>query len=473
MRCVRHFPIVWLLVGMLFFQPAWAQPSDRPELPFSQSVAPVLVARCLACHNDNKREGGYSLATIEQLRKPGDSDQAILVPGKPRESELWKRITANDPSIRMPSEGPALSPTEIQAVEQWIAEGCLMPDHQRNQPLASIAASRPVLAPLRYPKPLPIHAICFHPNGQEILVGGYAEILRWSIRDQTLQQRIPVFGEHVFSISIHPTGNRIAVASGTPGVIGKVELVMLTEPNTRIALGTQADIPPDVAFAPDGHRLAVAGHYGNLQLFALPTELDPPTPVADWTSHADSILSVAWSEDGKRFITSSRDRTAKLFEGKRAELIVSYDRHERAVGGGAFLGSRTVTLDETGKLRLWQGDDEDRVLAEFGGLPRSLQKVIAWDQKVWIIDGDRIRSFIHQTSTVDDGTDKDGKPKKRQVHKIKEHMVYTTPSQTGPAVELVSLTIARDNLAAGSMQGDVWIWNSQTAEPLMHWTAKP
>ncbi len=372
----------------------------------------------------------------------------------------------------MPSEGPALSATEIQAVERWIAGGGFIPDKQRNQSLASIAASRQVSAPPHYPKPLPVHAICFHPNGKEIFVGGYAEILRWSVRDQTLQQRIPVFGEHVFSISVHPNGNRMAVASGTPGIIGKVELVMLTDPNNRLVLCTQSDVPPDVAFAPDGNHLAVAGHYGNLQLFDIRSDADPK-PIADLTSHADSILSVAWSEDGKRFITSSRDRTAKLFDGNRAELIVSYDRHERAVGGGAFLGTRTVTLDETGKLRLWQGDDEDRVLAEFSGLPRNLQKVVAWDQKVWVIDRDRIRSFSHHTATVDDGTDKDGKPKKRQVHKIKEQTVFTTSSQASPAVELVSLTIARDNLAAGSMQGDVWVWNIQTAEPLLHWTAKP
>jgi hypothetical protein len=51
----------------------------------------------------------------------GDSG-AVVVPGKPDESELYRRITGES-TPTMPLNSPALSQSEIQAIHDWIAEG--------------------------------------------------------------------------------------------------------------------------------------------------------------------------------------------------------------------------------------------------------------------------------------------------------------------------------------------------------------
>jgi len=55
-------------------------------------VAPLLAAKCSACHNEDKRRGGLSFADYASLRKGGESGAAIK-PGDPTGSELYRRIT--------------------------------------------------------------------------------------------------------------------------------------------------------------------------------------------------------------------------------------------------------------------------------------------------------------------------------------------------------------------------------------------
>ena len=39
------------------------------EISFKEQIAPILVRRCLGCHDNRKTEGRYALHTFEQLLK--------------------------------------------------------------------------------------------------------------------------------------------------------------------------------------------------------------------------------------------------------------------------------------------------------------------------------------------------------------------------------------------------------------------
>src|SRR5204863_9776170 len=58
-------------------------------------VLPILLLRCTACHGRNKQEGGLDLRRRESILKGGKSGPAI-VPGKPLESLLVKRVAAEE-----------------------------------------------------------------------------------------------------------------------------------------------------------------------------------------------------------------------------------------------------------------------------------------------------------------------------------------------------------------------------------------
>ena len=103
---------MWLLGFLLFF----AGPGNY----FDKRVAPILVKRCLPCHNRELNGGGISFQDRESLLKAGRHGPAV-VPGKPEESFLIQ-VLQHTGDIRMPP-GPKLPAKEIKALTDWIRRG--------------------------------------------------------------------------------------------------------------------------------------------------------------------------------------------------------------------------------------------------------------------------------------------------------------------------------------------------------------
>ncbi|MBC7966594.1 MAG: PSD1 domain-containing protein [Fuerstia sp.] len=93
---------------------------------YQTQVRHVFQARCFACHGALKQESGLRIDTAASAIGGGDSGPAI-VPGDAAGSELFKRISASDLAERMPPEGEALEPEQIDAIRRWINEGAKAP----------------------------------------------------------------------------------------------------------------------------------------------------------------------------------------------------------------------------------------------------------------------------------------------------------------------------------------------------------
>ena len=96
------------------------------EVDYQTQVRHVFQARCFACHGALKQESGLRIDTAAAAIGGGDSGPAI-VPGNAAASNLFKRISASDLAERMPPEGEALKPDEIDAIRRWINEGAKAP----------------------------------------------------------------------------------------------------------------------------------------------------------------------------------------------------------------------------------------------------------------------------------------------------------------------------------------------------------
>lgn len=92
------------------------------SVSFAEGVKPILRERCFACHGALKQESGLRLDTVGSIHSAG-----VVTPGNGTASELVRRITSNDLSVRMPPEGAPLSATQAALVERWINEGAVAP----------------------------------------------------------------------------------------------------------------------------------------------------------------------------------------------------------------------------------------------------------------------------------------------------------------------------------------------------------
>ena len=80
-------------------------------------------------------------------------------------------------------------------------------------------------------------------------------------------------------------------------------------------------------------------------------------PLGEPMTHDGAVVSAVFSADGKRVVTASRDKTARLWDGLTGAPIGQPMKHEDRVGSAVFSldGKRIVTASWDGTARLWDG----------------------------------------------------------------------------------------------------------------------
>ena len=135
MACLLQAWCLWGIVATALF----AEAPTGKNVEFGQQVRPLLSDRCFACHgpDEKQRAGGFRLDLREQAFGTGESGETLIVPGNPGQSELYRRVTTSDESLRMPpaKDHPPLSPEEIQLLADWITQGAQWEEHWAYQPI--------------------------------------------------------------------------------------------------------------------------------------------------------------------------------------------------------------------------------------------------------------------------------------------------------------------------------------------------
>ena len=99
------------------------------RVDFVRDIQPLLNKHCTQCHGGVRRAGGLLLLPAIGMPAAGDSGKSPLVPGKPDDSELFRRVTTVDADERMPPESPSLPADAIDKLRQWIEQGAAWPRH--------------------------------------------------------------------------------------------------------------------------------------------------------------------------------------------------------------------------------------------------------------------------------------------------------------------------------------------------------
>ena len=91
---------------------------------YADAIQPLLQARCYSCHGPNKKKGKLRLDTPEFIIQGGEDGKA-LVPGKPDEGEMMKKLLMplNNKHHMPPLEKPQLTQNEIALLNWWISTG--------------------------------------------------------------------------------------------------------------------------------------------------------------------------------------------------------------------------------------------------------------------------------------------------------------------------------------------------------------
>ena len=140
MGSFRIFVYVFLIFGGIILL---SQACNRPgsiSLPktvsYNFDIRPILSDKCFACHGPdaNKRKANFRLDIADSAFQPLKHTKGAyaFVPGKPDESEVYKRISSTDPGYQMPvpeSHLGLLNEHEIALVKKWIKQGAKYEKH--------------------------------------------------------------------------------------------------------------------------------------------------------------------------------------------------------------------------------------------------------------------------------------------------------------------------------------------------------
>ncbi|AKP53475.1 PSD1 and planctomycete cytochrome C domain-containing protein [Cyclobacterium amurskyense] len=114
------------------------------QVSYNFHVRPILSDNCYACHGPdaNKREADLRLDIEDEAfgALKDNPDAHAIVPGKAENSEVYRRLISDDPSIKMPppESNLSLNEREIETIKKWINQGAAYEPHWSFIPLKEV-----------------------------------------------------------------------------------------------------------------------------------------------------------------------------------------------------------------------------------------------------------------------------------------------------------------------------------------------
>lgn len=96
--------------------------TGKETVSFTRDIAPWFSNLCLRCHNENRKNGGLSLATFFDMMRGGESG-AVIIPGDMENSRLF-RLVGGLENPRMPADNQVrITRQNYEDLKTWFREG--------------------------------------------------------------------------------------------------------------------------------------------------------------------------------------------------------------------------------------------------------------------------------------------------------------------------------------------------------------
>jgi len=203
----------------------------------------------------------------------------------------------------------------------------------------------------------PIVALAVSPDGSQILAGSQAGVQIHSVQQLQPAGNLATKLEHVHKLAFSPGGDLLAIAGGSPGERGAVELWEWPTARLKTTLVAGNDLAYDAAWNAAGARLAVSGADKAVRILAtdgsdrMPTILRP---------HSAAVLATLWLPAEDLVLSSGVDQTIRLLNPASGATIRSFENHTAPVRGLALRpGNRdgppmVASAGSDRTVRFWQ-----------------------------------------------------------------------------------------------------------------------
>ncbi len=177
-----------------------------------------------------------------------------------------------------------------------------------------------------------VTAIAFSPSGSSVASACEDGVVRIRSIDGSGMSRISPRFNKVWSVAFHPSNDNLLAFGAADGIVRWWDLL-----GDRL-LG-QTEIDGDVwalSFSSRGDRLAAASGNGTCVLIDVAKRL----AIRKFVGHQKGVTGVAYCPDSERIVTSSSDRTLRIWDVETGEELLTFGR-DRAEYWAVAVAART------------------------------------------------------------------------------------------------------------------------------------
>ena len=178
-------------------------------------------------------------------------------------------------------------------------------------------------------------------------------------------------------------------------------------------------------------------------------------------NHADWILGVAFTPDGKALVTGSRDKTAKIWDLVNKESLVTFPDHQNIVNNVAITpdGKFGISAGEDGSIRMWQATDATKAIG------KATKNLAGHSKAVFRLANHADAKTPLLASCSADMTVQLWNP-------VAGTMIKSLPGLTD-WVYAVAISPDGQFVAGGAANGEVRVWKTSDGSPVVSFNATP
>ena len=325
---------------------------DPPAPDYDAAVAPILRKYCAGCHNDEDREGEFSVESFASLQKGGERGPA-LKPGDASSSRLIRVLTGAAKPVMPPKGEPRPSDSDVAILTAWINAGAAAP---KGEPAGRPALVVPKIASRA--KARPVTAVAFSSDGKRRAVARFGSVELFEASADTPKRVLDDFPGKVTAVHFSRDGGRLVTASGVVGLGGEAALWNTEDGALIRRFQGHRDLLFDAALSPDGKILATAGYDRVIKLW----NSEDGAASRNLEGHNGAVYKLAFSPDGRFLASASADDTCKVWrvaDGLRMDTLPQPLKEEYACAFSPD-GKSIVAGGADDTIRVWEFVSTDR-----------------------------------------------------------------------------------------------------------------